>query len=79
MEINHLTYAVNAAVCEVNRELGPGFLEKVYENGFSQFHLSRGANKTVCCVTSFKAIMFISVPHGDRYESLSLSVCVCGK
>jgi GxxExxY protein len=32
MEINDLTYLINAAVFEVNRELGPGFLEKVYEN-----------------------------------------------
>jgi GxxExxY protein len=32
MEINDLTYSINAAVFEVNRELGPGFLEKVYEN-----------------------------------------------
>ena len=32
MEIDDLTYSINAAVFEVNRELGPGFLEKVYEN-----------------------------------------------
>ena len=32
MEINDLTFLINAAVFEVNRELGPGFLEKVYEN-----------------------------------------------
>jgi hypothetical protein len=32
MELNDLTYLINAAVFEVNRELGPGFLEKVYEN-----------------------------------------------
>jgi len=28
MEINDLTYLINAAVFEVNRELGPGFLER---------------------------------------------------
>jgi GxxExxY protein len=32
VDINDLTYQVNAAIFEVNRELGPGFLEKVYEN-----------------------------------------------
>jgi len=32
MEINDITYQINGAVFEVNRVLGPGFLEKVYEN-----------------------------------------------
>ena len=32
MDINELTYAINGAIFEVNRVLGPGFLEKVYEN-----------------------------------------------
>jgi len=32
MEINDITYAINGAVFEVNKILGPGFLEKVYEN-----------------------------------------------
>jgi GxxExxY protein len=31
MEINDVTYAVRGAVFEVNRVLGTGFLEKVYE------------------------------------------------
>ena len=31
-DINEITYAINGAVFEVNRVLGPGFLEKVYEN-----------------------------------------------
>lgn len=32
MLFRSITYAVNGAVFEVNRELGAGFLEKVYEN-----------------------------------------------
>ena len=32
MEINDITYKINGAVFEVNRVLGSGFLEKVYEN-----------------------------------------------
>ena len=32
MEINQLTYQINGAIFEVNKILGPGFLEKVYEN-----------------------------------------------
>lgn len=32
MDINDITYKINGAVFEVNRILGPCFLEKVYEN-----------------------------------------------
>ena len=32
MDTNELTYKINGAVFAVNRILGPGFLEKVYEN-----------------------------------------------
>ena len=32
MDINDVTYAINGAVFEINKILGPGFLEKVYEN-----------------------------------------------
>jgi len=32
MDINEITYIINGAIFEVNRILGPGFLEKVYEN-----------------------------------------------
>ncbi len=32
MDIDELTYLINGAVFEVNRVLGAGFLEKVYEN-----------------------------------------------
>jgi len=32
MDINNITYAINGAAFEVDRVLGSGFLEKVYEN-----------------------------------------------
>ncbi len=32
MNIDATTYQINGAIFEVNRHLGPGFLEKVYEN-----------------------------------------------
>ena len=42
MDINEITYAINGAVFEVNRILGPGFLEKVYENALLLELKSRG-------------------------------------
>ena len=32
MALEEITYQINGAVFEVNRQLGSGFLEKVYEN-----------------------------------------------
>ena len=32
MKINEITYAIRGAIFEVNRVLGSGFLEKIYEN-----------------------------------------------
>jgi len=32
MSLNDITYKINGAVFEVNRVLGAGFLEKIYEN-----------------------------------------------
>ena len=32
MDINDLTYKINGAIFEVNKILGAGFMEKVYEN-----------------------------------------------
>ena len=32
MKLNDITYKINGAIFEVNNTLGPGFLEKVYEN-----------------------------------------------
>ena len=42
MDINELTYTINGAVFEVNKVLGAGFLEKVYENALLIELRSRG-------------------------------------
>jgi GxxExxY protein len=42
MDINKITYIINGAIFEVNRILGPEFLEKVYENALVQELRSRG-------------------------------------
>jgi GxxExxY protein len=42
MDLNELTYLINGAVFEVNRILGPGFLEKVYENALLMELKARG-------------------------------------
>lgn len=42
MDINELTYQINGAVYEVNKKLGAGFLEKVYENALLIELHSRG-------------------------------------
>ena len=42
MDINEITYEINGAVFEVNKVLGPGFLEKVYQNALMLELKSRG-------------------------------------
>ena len=42
MEINDITYAINGAIFELNKVLGPGFLEKVYENALLYELKNRG-------------------------------------
>ena len=42
MTINEITYAINGAIFEVHRVLGPGFLEKVYENALIYEFRKRG-------------------------------------
>jgi len=44
MEINDITYTINGAGFEVNRVLGSGFLEKVYENALLVELKERGLN-----------------------------------
>ena len=42
MNVNELTYLINGAIFEVTRILGPGFLEKVYENALLMELKARG-------------------------------------
>jgi len=44
MDINNITYAINGAAFEVDRVLGSGFLEKVYENALLIELKERGLN-----------------------------------
>ncbi len=42
MDLNDITYKIRGAIFEVNKVLGPGFLEKVYENALLKELKSRG-------------------------------------
>ena len=42
MKLNDITYAIRGAIFEVNKVLGPGFLEKVYENALLYELKNRG-------------------------------------
>ena len=59
MDINDVTYGINGAVFEVNRILGPGFLEKVYENALLIELKTRGlkASNQVPIKVSYKEIV----------------------
>ena len=56
MNLNELTYLINGAIFEVNKILGPGFLEKVYENALLFELKNRGlqADKQVPIKVSYK-------------------------
>ena len=53
MEINDITYAINGAAFEVNRVLGSGFLEKVYENALLVELKHEGLTLKVRCQLKF--------------------------
>jgi len=56
MDINDITYKINGAIFEVNKILGPGFLEKVYENALLIELKSQGlkADKQVPIQVAYK-------------------------
>ena len=56
MDINDITYKINGAIFEVNKVLGPGFLEKVYENALLIELKSQGlkADKQVPISVAYK-------------------------
>ena len=56
MDINDITYKINGAIFEVNKILGPGFLEKVYENALLIEINNRGlqADKQVPIKVAYK-------------------------
>ena len=54
MTLNELTYAINGAIFEVNRLLGPGFLEKVYENALLMELQQRGIRAAAQCPIKVK-------------------------
>lgn len=69
MKLNDITYAINGAIFEVNKILGPGFLEKVYKNALLYELKNRGL-KAVCqapitvnykgqCVGEYFADLFV--------------------
>ena len=67
MDINKLTYEINGAIYEVSRVLGPGFLEKVYENALMIELKSRNlkAQNQVPVKVDYKG-----KPVGDYYADI---------
>ena len=60
IQLEELTYKINGAIYEVNKVLGSGFLEKVYENALSLELNNRGVN-AVC-----------QVPISVEYKNMSV-------
>ena len=54
MDINELTYKINGAIFKVNKVLGTGFLEKVYENALLVELRNIGLNATAQVPISVK-------------------------
>jgi GxxExxY protein len=59
MNIDDITYQIRGAICEVNKVLGYGFLEKVYEKAL-MIELSGRGNKA-----EIKRIV-LDLPEGQR-------------
>jgi len=63
MDINEITYIINGAIFEVNRILGPGFLEKVYENALLKELNDKGlkAENQVPIKVLFKELSLVNI------------------
>jgi GxxExxY protein len=74
MNINEITFAINGAVFEVNRVLGPGFLEKVYENALLMELRRRGlkAQSQVPIKVSYKGDVVVSTSRIFSWRKRSL-------
>ena len=88
MDINDITYKINGAIFEVNKILGPGFLEKVYENALLFELKNRGleADKQVPIKVTYKNNLvgeyFANICSRVRFlkevwPSFKLSASVC--
>ena len=73
MEINDITYAVRGAVFEVNKILGSGFLEKVYERALIYELRERGlkAESQVPLQVLYKGNLV-----GDYFADIIVEDCV---
>ena len=67
MDINDLTYQINGAVFEVNKELGGGFLEKVYENALLAELHARGLKAESQCPVK---VRYKGKEVGDYYADI---------
>jgi GxxExxY protein len=67
MKINDITYEIRGALFEVNKVLGPGFLEKVYENALLIELHNRGL-KAESQVTI--RVMYKNKPAGEYFADV---------
>ena len=67
MDINELTYQINGAIFEVNRVLGAGFLEKIYEKALLIELRERGLNAE--CQFPIK-VKYKNKTVGDYYTDI---------
>ena len=77
VDINDITYKINGAIFEVNKILGPGFLEKIYENALLFELKNRGleADQQVPIKVNYKNNLV-----GEYFADICLrpSACVRG-
>jgi GxxExxY protein len=84
VDINELTFRIRSAVFQVNKQLGSGFLEKVYENALLVELRSLGLNAEAQVPVKVK---YKGHEIGEYFADIVVekqvilelkSVCVCG-